>query len=107
MIQTLVYLNLSIGGHLTVFVARTRSPFWSVRPAKVLLMAVKGTQITATLIAVYGLLMPPIGWQMASVVWGYTLFMLLIQDRVKLMAYEIFGREYSCFLVKQVKAQTI
>ena len=54
MIQTLVYLNLSVGGHLTVFVARTRGPVWSVRPANILLMAVVGTQILATFIAVYG-----------------------------------------------------
>jgi H+-transporting ATPase len=107
MIQTLVYLNLSIGGHLTVFAARTRGPFWSVRPAKALLIAVIGTQIVATLIAVYGLLMSPIGWQMAGIVWGYSLFMFLIQDRVKLLAYKILGREHSGFLVKKTRAQTI
>ena len=101
MIQTLVYLNLSIGGHLTVFTARTRGPFWSVRPANILLIAVIGTQIVATLIAVYGLLMTPIGWKLAGVVWIYTLFMFLIQDRVKLLAYKIFSKEHSGILVKE------
>jgi H+-transporting ATPase len=105
-VQTLVYLNLSIGGHLTVFAARTRGPFWSVRPANVLLLAVIGTQIVATLISVYGLLMSPIGWKMAGIVWGYSLFMFLIQDRVKLLAYKVFGREHSGFLVKRIRAQT-
>jgi H+-transporting ATPase len=94
-VQTLVYLNLSIGGHLTVFAARTRGPFWSVRPAPILLGAVIGTQVVATLIAVYGLFMHPLGWGYAGLVWGYCLGMFLIQDRVKLAAYRIFDRPRS------------
>ena len=54
-IQTLMYLKLSVAGHLTIFLTRTRGPFWSIRPARILWMAVLGTQIVATLIAVYGL----------------------------------------------------
>ena len=91
-IQTMVYLNLSVGGHLTVFVARTRGPFWSIRPAWILLAAVIGTQILATLIAVNGILMAPISAELAGLVWAYTLFMFFIQDRVKLLAYRIFGK---------------
>jgi len=60
-IQTLMYLKLSVAGHMTIFVTRTRGPFWSIRPAPVLWTAVLGTQIVATLIAVYGLFMTPIG----------------------------------------------
>ncbi len=82
-VQTLVYLNLSIGGHLTLFSARTRGPFWSVRPAFVLLGAVIGTQLVATLIAVYGLAMTAIGWKWAGVVWAYCLAMFLVQDLFK------------------------
>jgi H+-transporting ATPase len=52
MIQTLMYLKLSVAGHLTIFLTRTRKPFWASRPATVLLFAVFGTQIVATLIAV-------------------------------------------------------
>jgi H+-transporting ATPase len=84
-VQTLVYLNLSIGGHLTLFAARTRGPFWSSKPAFPLLGAVIGTQIVATFIAVYGLLMTPLGWKWAGLVWGYCLVMLVIQDFVKLL----------------------
>jgi H+-transporting ATPase len=92
-VQTLVYLNLSVGGHLTVFAARTRGPFWSIRPAPILLMAVLGTQLVATLIAVYGLFMHPLGWGYAGLVWGYCLGMFLIQDRVKMLAFRMFGQE--------------
>ncbi len=72
-IQTLMYLKLSVAGHLTIFLTRTRGPFWSIRPAKILWGAVLGTQVVATLIAVYGLFMTPLGWGWALFVWGYAL----------------------------------
>jgi H+-transporting ATPase len=92
LLQTLVYLKLSVAGHLTIFVARTRKPFWSIRPARVLLFAVIGTQFVATLITVYGVLMSPIGWGWALVVWGYALAWFLINDRIKLLAYHLFDK---------------
>jgi H+-transporting ATPase len=89
-IQTLMYLKLSVAGHLTIFLTRTRGPFWSIRPARILWVAVLGTQIVATLIAIYGLLMTPLGWGWALFVWGYALAWFLLNDRVKLLAYRIF-----------------
>ncbi len=89
-IQTLMYLKLSVAGHLTIFLTRTRGPFWSIRPARVLLLAVFGTQAVATLIAVYGVFMTPLGWGWALFVWGYALAWFLVNDRVKLLAYRIF-----------------
>jgi len=88
-IQTLMYLMLSVAGHLTIFLTRTRGPFWSIRPAPILWMAVVGTQIVATLIAVYGLFMTPLGWGWAGFVWGYALVWFLVNDRLKLLAYRI------------------
>jgi H+-transporting ATPase len=92
-IQTLMYLNLSVAGHLNIFVTRTRGPFWSIMPAPILLIAVFGTQAVATLISVYGLLMPAIGWELALFVWGYAIFWFLINDRVKLLGYRILDPE--------------
>ena len=89
-VQTLMYLKLSVAGHLTIFLTRTRGPFWSIRPARILWIAVLGTQAVATLIAVYGLFMAPLGWGWAAFVWGYALAWFLLNDRVKLLAYRIF-----------------
>jgi H+-transporting ATPase len=89
-IQTLMYLKLSVAGHLTIFLTRTRGPFWSIRPARILLGAVLGTQAVATLIAVYGVFMTPLGWGWTGFVWGYALAWFLVNDRVKLLAYRIF-----------------
>ncbi len=89
-LQPMMYLMLSVAGHMTIFLARTRGPFWSIRPARILWMATGGTQILATFIAVYGFLMPPLGWGWAAFVWGYALIWALLSDRVKLLAYRIF-----------------
>jgi H+-transporting ATPase len=89
-IRSFMYLKLSVAGHLTIFITRTRGPFWSHRPAPILLIAVLGTQTVATLIAVYGIFMTPIGWGWAGAVWGYALAWFLINDWIKLAAYRIF-----------------
>lgn len=100
-IQTLMYLMLSVAGHLTIFLTRTRGPFWSIRPAPILWMAVLGTQAVATLIAVYGLFMTPIGWGWALFVWAYALVWFLVSDRVKLLAYRIFDTTETPLLIKK------
>lgn len=102
-IQPLIYLKLSVAGHLTVFVARTRGPFWSIRPAWILLGAVVVTQLVATIISVYGILMPALGWKYAGVVWGYALVWFFIEDRVKLFAYKVFGEPHTAVYPKAVK----
>jgi H+-transporting ATPase len=88
-VQTLMYLKLSVAGHLTIFLTRTRGPFWTIKPAKILWIAVLGTQIIATLIAVYGLFMTPLGWKFAGLVWGYAILWALFTDRIKLLAYRV------------------
>jgi H+-transporting ATPase len=88
-IQTLMYLKLSVAGHLTIFLTRTRGPFWSIRPARILLIAVFGTQAIATLIAVYGVFMTPLGWGWAAFVWAYAVAWFLVNDRVKLLVYRV------------------
>jgi H+-transporting ATPase len=100
-IQTLMYLKLSVAGHLTIFLTRTRGPFWSIRPARILWVAVLGTQTLATLIAVYGLFMTPLGWGWAAFVWGYALAWALVNDRVKLLAYRIFDPTKAPLLAKK------
>jgi H+-transporting ATPase len=53
------------------------------------LLAVFGTQAVATLIAVYGLFMTPLGWGWALFVWGYALAWFLVNDQVKVLAYRL------------------
>jgi H+-transporting ATPase len=89
-IQTLMYLKLSVAGHLTIFLTRTRGPFWSVRPARILWGAVLGTQALATCIAIFGFgLVTPIAWYWAALVWGYAIAWFLFNDRAKLLTYKL------------------
>jgi H+-transporting ATPase len=92
-LQTLIYLKLSVAGHLTIFLTRGKRHFWSRPfPAPILLGAVIGTQTLATLIAVYGILMTPLGWGWALVVWGYALAWFLVTDQIAVFASKILDR---------------
>ncbi len=92
-VRTLIYLKLSVSGHLTIFVTRTRGPFWTrPAPSRVLLGAVLGTQLLATTIAILGVLMTPLPWTWAAAVWGYALLWFLVEDRVKLATHAWLDR---------------
>ncbi len=103
LLQTFMFLKLAVAGHLTIFVTRTRGPFWSIRPAPVLFWSAIITKVLATVAAVYGLLMVPIGWKWALVIWGYALAWFLVNDRVKLIAYRIIDPHQSLLAVKRRK----
>jgi H+-transporting ATPase len=100
-IQALMYLKLSVAGHLTIFPTRTRGPFWSIKPVKILWIAVVGTQAIANLITVYGVFMTPLGWGWAMFVWGYALAWFLLNDRMKLFAYRIFDPTNTSSVMKE------
>ena len=97
LIRTLIYLKLSVSGHLTIFVTRSRERFWaSPAPATILLTAVVGTQVVATIFAGFGLFMHALPWTWVAAVWGYALFWFVIEDQVKLATYRILaGRNRS------------
>ena len=86
-IQSFILLKLAVAGHLTLFVARTRGPFWSIRPARSLFSAIILTKVVATVITVYGILLPAIGWNLALLVWAYALAWFVVQDFLKVRFY--------------------
>jgi len=97
-IRSFMFLKLAVDGHLTIFVTRTRGPFWSIAPAPILFWTAVGTKLLATVVAVYGLMMAPIGWQWAAVIWAYALVWFLVNDRVKLAAYRIMDPQRPALL---------
>jgi len=99
-IQTFMFLKLAVAGHLTIFVTRTRRSFWSIAPAPILLWSAVVTKVLATLAAVYGVLMTPISWHWALLIWGYALAWFVVNDRVKLGAYKVFDREVDGLLAE-------
>ena len=88
-LQSFIYLKLAVAGNMTVFVARTKGHFWSVKPAKQLLFASIAVQFTAIIITVYGILLPAMGWGLAALVWGYAFTLFLITDFAKVRLYKL------------------
>ncbi|MEM7135734.1 MAG: plasma-membrane proton-efflux P-type ATPase [Myxococcota bacterium] len=84
-LQTMMFLQLVVGGHLMLFVTRTPRAFWKrPRPSLRLLAAIVATQILAALICGFGWLVSPLSWTMVGLVWLYNVPWMLLQDVVKL-----------------------
>lgn len=88
-LQTLIFLKLAVAGHLTLFIARTRKPFWHrPHPSRTLLGSAFVTKALATLFVVYPIgMLAPITWPQAGFVWLYCVAWIFIEDRVKLQVY--------------------
>jgi H+-transporting ATPase len=99
-LRSFIYLKLSVAGHLTVFVARTKGPFWSLKPSKQVLAAVVITQLVATFITVYGFLLSAMGWGLAFFVWGYSLVAFFITDIIKVRLYWVLDHTNVVFQKK-------
>jgi H+-transporting ATPase len=89
-IQTLIFLKLAVAGHMTIYTARTGEQHFWIRPlpAYSLFLTAEITQVIATILAVYGIFMQPIGWLLAGLVWGYSFSFFLFNDFVKVKMYK-------------------
>ncbi|HUA81839.1 MAG TPA: plasma-membrane proton-efflux P-type ATPase [Dyella sp.] len=93
-IRSMLFLKLIVAGHSTLYITRTKGWFWQrPYPAPLLLGATFGTEILGTLIAVYGVLITPIGWKYALAVWGYALVWFVFNDQVKMWTYRVLQRQ--------------
>ena len=88
-LQTVLYLALSAAGFFTLLITRTRGPFWSIRPAPILLTAIIVSLALGTLVAILGWFVPPVGWQWALLVVAYSFVWFLVDDQLKLAAYRL------------------
>ena len=88
-IQTFIFLKLAVAGHLTLFVARTRRPFFTKPyPSQLVLWSAIGTKLLATLFVVYPFgLITPISWINVALIWVYCLVWIFIEDIAKLGVY--------------------
>jgi H+-transporting ATPase len=92
-IRTLLFLKLIVAGHSTLYVTRAQGWFWQKPyPSPLLLGATFGTEILGTLIAVYGVLVTPVGWTWALAMWAYALAWFVLNDAVKQWAYRALRR---------------
>ena len=103
-IQSMIFLNLAVAGHLTIFLARTRGPFWSIAPSPALLWSAVATKLLATFITVYGWYVEPLGWKLAIFVWGWAFGAFFIQDMCKLVVYRLLDHTGIKFRKKSAPA---
>ncbi|MCX9012112.1 MAG: plasma-membrane proton-efflux P-type ATPase [Candidatus Methanoperedens sp.] len=90
-IQTLMFLKLAAAGHMTIYLTRVgeaRHAWTPPYPAKILFGTTETTQLAATLLAVYGIFMSPLGWWLAGLVWGWALVAFIITDFIKIFFHK-------------------
>jgi H+-transporting ATPase len=86
----MMFLQLVAGGHLMLFVTRTRGFLWKPPyPSSKLFFAIVAAQIAAILMCSQGWLVPSLSWRIIGFVWGYNLVWMILQDGVKLGLYGI------------------
>jgi H+-transporting ATPase len=101
-IQTGVFMQLVIGGHLLLFSTRVKGPFWKPPfPSAKLFWAIIGTQVFAAFMAAQGWLVPPISWSLIGFIWVYNLVWLVIEDVVKLCIHRRIDRRRAGLLYWQ------
>ncbi|MBU0516534.1 MAG: plasma-membrane proton-efflux P-type ATPase [Proteobacteria bacterium] len=107
-LQSFIYLKLAVAGHFTLFIVRSRGPFWQRPfPAPVLVLAVLGTQTAAALIVGFGLIVAAIPWSLVGLVWAYCLAWVLIEDWAKIQVLrhlELRGERHRRFLDRLQRA---
>ena len=87
-LQTMIFLQLVAGGHLMLFVMRTRGAFWKPPyPSSRLFFAIVATQMVAVFICSEGWLVPRLSWEIIGFVRAYNLVWMIVQDVVKLGLY--------------------
>jgi len=87
-LQTMMFLQLVAGGHLMLFVVRTKHAFWTPPyPNAKLFGAIVATQLVAVLISGWGWLVPALPWGIIAWVWAYNFAWMFVQDVVKLGLY--------------------
>ncbi len=92
-IQSIIFLKLAIAGHLTLFVARSKKPFWAKPyPAPILLVALILTKAVASMIVGFGWLVTSIPWSWVGYIWVYCLVWIFVEDWAKLRVYAYFER---------------
>ncbi len=84
-LESFVFLKMAVAGHFTIYLTRTgKKHFWSRPfPSGRLFWTAEGTKVLATVMVVYGILLPALPLWMALFVWGYSLAFFMIMDFVK------------------------
>ncbi len=101
-IQSFIFLKLSVAGHQTLFIARSKKAFFSKPyPSPILLGSILVTQLLAACLVGFGLFVTAISWKYIGLIWVYTLIWMFVEDGVKVLVYRHFdlkGKHHEKFI---------
>jgi H+-transporting ATPase len=88
-IQTYIFLKMAVSGHLTLFVARSKTFFLKKpHPAPVMIWSALVTKLIGTALAFYGFgLITPITWFEITIIWCYSIVWAFLTDWIKTRVY--------------------
>ena len=87
-LQTMMFLQLVAGGHLLLFLTRSRGAFWKTpHPGAKLLFAILATQVAAVFMCGLGVVVPALPWKIVGWVWVYNLCWMAALDGIKVGLY--------------------
>jgi H+-transporting ATPase len=93
-IQTTMFMQLVIAGHILLFSTRSRGFFFSRPfPEWRFFCAIMGTQAFAALMAAQGWLVHAISWELIGQIWIYNLCWLVVVDLVKVALYHHYDSQ--------------
>ena len=82
--------KLVVAGHGTIYNTCIDDWFWKKPyPSWILFRAIFSTRVVGTLIAVYGFLIPPIGWKYVLYLRGYALAWFVFNDAIGMLTYKV------------------
>ncbi len=96
-IQTIIFLKLDVSGHSTLYITRTgRKHFWEKPfPSLKFFIPAFSSRILGTIIAMLGILMAPISWQVVVAIWIYSTVWFIVNDQIKVFGYKIWDTYFS------------
>jgi len=98
MIQAIIFAKMVVAGHGTIYNTRTTDWFWKKPyPSWTLFLATFSSRVLGTLMAVYGIFVPAVGWKWAGIVWAYAMTWFVFNDIVKVIFYRYIIKENKLF----------
>ncbi|MDE1925177.1 MAG: HAD-IC family P-type ATPase [Patescibacteria group bacterium] len=83
LIQAAFFLKLAVSGHMLIYVAHTKARWWKFLPSGTVIAATTITQLIATSLVFFGIVVPALSLPLILFVWVWAFFWMQISELVK------------------------
>lgn len=93
-IQTILFVKLDVAGHSTLYLTRTgKKHFWEKPfPSPTFFIPAFSSRLIGTIVALVGIFVQAISWQIVVLIWIYATVWFLINDQIKVWTYKLIDR---------------